>query len=200
MNPWYTHWYDYTGTLSDLMMAAAAVFASYRAYKWLQEKSSLNHLDTAHKFALEFENILWETNKKIFSDVITRREIIHNIGSNQSVNDKTKNIIYDILYNSPRVEVENYALLKNHKMMFERYKIKCSDNLSIILEDLLAYRKTYTDTYNEWLGNILMHSQSDSLIKEYLDESKIELHYKKIGNLFENKISKIAIEEDYKFS
>ncbi|AXU95906.1 hypothetical protein CI789_12075 [Erwinia persicina] len=200
MPPWYEHWYDYTGTASDLMMAGAAVFAAYRAYKWLHDKSSLNHLDTAHKFALEFENKLWETNKKIFSDVITRREIIRDIGSDLSINEESKIKIQEILFNSPRVEVENYASLKNHKMMFERYSIKCSINLSNILEELLDYRSQYTNAYNEWLSNLLKYNLTNSLLEEHLDESDIVVYYKKIGNLFENKIVKIGIEKDYSFS
>jgi len=186
------------GNTSDIAMAIAAIYAAYRANKWFNDKSSINHLDNSHKFALQFEELLWKTNEQIFKDVISRQDIIFEIKNPNTDFKLLRSSIQEKIQKSIAQEVAYYGVVMNHRVMLNRYGISISKNLFKLTDEILDARNTYFNAHIETMHNIL-EVVTLQRTASTIDLSSVEKEMKEVAAIFEIKLANVKIKNDYQF-
>lgn len=190
---------DWVSSTANVVMAFFAGFAAIRAKKWFDDKTSINNLDAAHVFALEFERMLYETHQKIYSDSILRYDIVLRLKGFNFNKDKELKYINELIDQEHSIEFTYKGRVLNKKTMLSRYNIEISERLEKLSSKILKIRTEYIKSHVLFLHNLRMKLVNDTLGEHDYDQSIVIAEMIKLGKVFEMELSNSKINEDYKF-
>ncbi|MFJ5330089.1 hypothetical protein [Pectobacterium versatile] len=190
---------DWVIAVANVCMAFAAGFAAIRAKKWFDDKTSINNLDAAHAFALEFERTLYETHQKIYSDSTLRYDITLRLKGINFNKDKELKYITELIEQEHNIEFTYKSKVLTKKTMLCRYNIEISEKLEKLSSKILEMRTEYIKFHILFLHNLRMKLVSDTLGEHDYDQSIVIAEMIKLGKVFEIELSNSKINEDYKF-
>ncbi len=192
------------GSLTDWLSAGAniamAVTAVVSATLWFTQKAKLNTLDISHKLAFDFENNLWKINERMYSNVLLRNEIHHDIVRKVSPKKEIEKLVLAELDRKTTTDLSEIAYLYSNITKLERHNVKIKASLNGIFEEIIKARNDYLDSHYTYLGELAL--SQDDLNSEKLSKAKKLLEQKKrtLSNIFENKLAKLDINKDYEFN
>lgn len=192
------------GSLTDWLSAGAniamAVTAVVSATLWFTQKAKLNTLDISHKLAFDFENNLWKINERMYSNVLLRNEIHHDIVRKVSPKKEIEKLVLAELDRKTTTDLSEIAYLYSNITKLERHNVKIKASLNGIFEEIIKARNDYLNSHYTYLGELAL--SQDDLNSEKLSKAKKLLEQKKrtLSNIFENKLAKLDINKDYEFN
>ncbi|MBB1583220.1 hypothetical protein [Serratia sp. OS31] len=191
------------GSLTDWLSVGAnivmAVTAVVSATLWFTQKAKLNTLDISHKLAFDFENNLWKINERMYSNVLLRNEIHHDIVRKVSPKKEIEKLVLAELDKKTTTDLSEIAYLYSNITKLERHNVKIKASLYGIFEEVIKARNDYLNSHYTYLGELAL--SQDDLNSEKLSKAKNLLERKKriLSNIFENKLAKLDINNDYEF-
>ncbi|AKE10741.1 hypothetical protein XJ20_12930 [Serratia liquefaciens] len=191
------------GSLTDWISAGAnitmAVTAVVSATLWFTQKAKLNTLDISHKLAFDFENNLWKINERMYSNILLRNEIYHYIVRKTQSGKEIEKLILTELNKKTTTDLSEIAYLYSSITKLERHNVEIKPSLYGIFEEVIKARSDYLNSHYTYLSELAL--SQDDLNSEKLSNAINLLEQKKktLSNIFEKKLAKLDINNDYEF-
>jgi hypothetical protein len=159
---WYEHWYDYTGTFSDWVMAGAAAYAAWSARTWFKQ----SQLNLGFEYASKFLSNIEKAVKTAIDDSYSIHDDIHDLKQNKFNEDSD---IYSTLKNKYYMTYQYVKELSTDLDSINRMGVvdKKSPQLKIILDNL---RKCAFN--NLCTIDLFFMNDNDVMTQKNLDKSR----------------------------
>lgn len=190
---------DWVSALANVGMFGAALYAALAARNWLNQKKTINTLDSAHQLAIKFDQKIWAINTRLYLDLLCRAKIKDDIVKNNHSPEDITLAIKNEIDKCKSTDLIELAEIYTTLSTLGRFNITVNDTLREMIDTIISMRKDYLNSHYDYLSTISKNLgciECDAVIQA---ENIMNSKKKELATLFQKKLAKKSIDDDYSF-